>query len=636
MDNLFNTFSADNHSFCLIQKQDSDEIQLLTGVPHRSRLLGEIPRRRGPSGGGRVYDTISIVPFCQIREKGCIAHDAGEQILTIEVTGQQLIAMDELPAPATAQAGPITMAEAIRYDTTAEEYAAVIKRVIDREIGNGEGANFVIPRNATGRIAGFSLDTALAIFRHLVANDYGTYWKFLFMHEDRVFIGSTPERHLSVEKGRVRMNPISGTFRKSAGHRSRSLLKNELLAFINDRKEINELFMVVDEELKMMARMCEKGGAIIGPLLKEMSRLVHSEYLLAGDTDKDIFELFRDSMFAATVIGSPVENACTIIARYTGSSRRYYGSALLLVGRDEDGGDFLDSPITIRTAEIEHDGSLHFSVGATLVKDSIPEEEVKETEAKASVILAGILGDGGTAISPPLLPRLAGNDDIIEGLLARNEDLSHFWFFRQGGRQHATPARSPRLTLIHNEDDFIYMLRHILRALGMQTAIVPWSRYEIGRDDADITLVGPGPGNPNDGDSPKIAGNMTIVRKLLQRRRSVLCICFGHQILCRTLGFKVEKRRVPLQGSQEEIDLFGKREKVGFYNTFAAKKGDTTGEFETAVLPGSDEVIAIRGGHFSGFQFHPESILSRNGCDILREEIYRLLREARRMREESI
>jgi phenazine biosynthesis protein phzE len=367
-----------------------------------------------------------------------------------------------------------------------------------------------------------------------------------------------------------------------------------------------------------------------------MSRLIHSEYLLAGDSDKDIIELFRDSMFAATVVGSPVENACTIIARYTGSSRRYYGSALLLVGRDEDGGDFLDSPITIRTAEIEHDGSLHLSVGATLVRDSIPEEEVKETEAKAAAILAGILGEGETAVPPPLLPGLANDDDIIEGLLARNEDLSHFWFFRQGGRQKAPPARPVRLTLIHNEDDFIYMLRHILQALGMRIAIVPWSRYEIDRDDADITLVGPGPGDPNDGNSPKIARNLVIIQGLLQLRRPALCICLGHQILCRTLGVDVEKRRAPLQGSQEEIDLFGSREKVGFYNTFAAKRGDTTGVFETAILPGSDEVIAIRGGHFSGFQFHPESILSRNGCDILREEIDLLLRQARRTREESM
>lgn len=387
MNNPFIPEQPGNQTFCLIQKQDSDEILLLTGNPRRSRLLQEIPRRQGPTGGGRVYDTISIVPFCQIREKDCAARDEGEEILTIEVTDQQWIGVDKLAPPAKAQ--PLVMAEAIRYDTSAAEYAAIIRQVIECEIGNGEGANFVIPRNATGRIKDFSIDTALNIFTSLVARDYGTYWKFLFAHEDRVFVGSTPERHLEVEKGRVRMNPISGTYRKSSGHLSRGQLKSDLLNFISDQKEINELFMVVDEELKMMARMCEKGGTIIGPLLKEMSRLIHSEYLLAGDSDKDIFELFKDSMFAATVVGSPVENACNIIRKYTSRSRRYYGSALMLVGRDEDGRDFLDSPITIRTAEIEYDGILHLSVGATLVKDSIPEEEVRETEAKAAAILAG-------------------------------------------------------------------------------------------------------------------------------------------------------------------------------------------------------------------------------------------------------
>ena len=98
------------------------------------------------------------------------------------------------------------------------------------------------------------------------------------------------------------MNPISGTFRKDRNWPSRKAFKADLLKFLTDQKEINELFMVVDEELKMMARMCDRGGAIVGPLLKEMSRLIHSEYLLAGESDKDIFELFTDSMFAATVV----------------------------------------------------------------------------------------------------------------------------------------------------------------------------------------------------------------------------------------------------------------------------------------------------------------------------------------------
>ena len=613
---------TNDHAFCLIQKQDSDDILLLTGSPHRCSTLAEIPRKGGTTADGRVYDSISIVPFCQIREKGCTARDGGEEILTIEVADQHRLTLADLPEPAAGSG--IRMAEAIRYDTTAGEYAEIIARVIEDEIGNGEGANFVIPRNAAGRIEGFSTAAAVAVFSSLAARDFGTYWKFLLVHPDRIFVGSTPERHLEVERGRVRMNPISGTFRKHDGHRSRARLKEELLAFIHDRKEINELFMVVDEEMKMMARMCGKGGAIIGPLLKEMSRLIHTEYLLSGESDKDIIELFTESMFAATVIGSPVENACNIIARYSRQSRRYYGSALMLIGRDQDGCDYLDSPITIRTAEIERDGTLHFSVGATLVKDSVPAEEVRETEAKAAALLAGILGEDGRPAAAPLLPRLANDDDIIEGLLRRNEDLSHFWFFRQGRRQ-SLPCPGPGLTLIHNGDDFVYMLRHLLESLGMRTAIVPWERYEINRDTAEITLVGPGPGNPNDEGSDKICRNLAITAEILLRKRPALFVCLGHQILCRSLAMPVAKLDTPLQGSQVEIDLYGNREKVGFYNTFIPSlQGDIKG-IEVSRLSGTDQVVAIRGSHFAGFQFHPESILTSNGGEILQQAIDRLL-----------
>jgi phenazine biosynthesis protein phzE len=242
------------------------------------------------------------------------------------------------------------------------------------------------------------------------------------------------------------------------------------------QKQDNELFMVVDEELKMMARMCDRGGAIVGPLLKEMSQLIHSEYLLAGESGKDIFDLFIDSMFAATVVGSPVENGCNIIARYSDASRRYYGSAMMLVGRDEAGGDFLDSPITIRTAEIDLAGRMHLSVGATLVKDSVPEEEVLETRAKGSAILASIISPGSRTVRQPLLPRLYNDDEIIETMVQRNQNLSNFWFFKQeNGGFGKNDGGAVSITIIHNEDDFAYMLRHMFFCMGITTSVVRYN-----------------------------------------------------------------------------------------------------------------------------------------------------------------
>lgn len=624
MKNLKELFSISDTPFCIIQKQDNDECLLLEGKAHSFHNINDIPRKKGSTGGIRTFDSISVVPFCQVREKGYQARSNGEKILTLTVTNQSVIQTSEL-----LQELPITSIEMdgnLENDYSETEYEEVIRHVLTDEIGNGEGANFVIPRFFNGKISDFSRQKALSIFRTLVSNDYGTYWKFIFFNGETYFVGSTPERHLAVEGQTVKMNPISGTFRKDKVYERRNDFKKDLLKFLNNPKEVDELFMVVDEELKMMSRMCEKGGRIIGPLLKEMSQLIHTEYILAGESDKDIFELFRESMFAATVVGSPVGNACNIIHKYSENSRRYYGSALMLVGRDKDGVDFLDSPITIRTAEISKNGSFHIGVGATLVKDSIPAEEVKETTAKSGALLNSILQKPMTNTAPAALPALANDDQILETLQNRNRTMSDFWFYKNFlGSQKPFVNDDISMVLIHNEDDFIYMLQHLFRALGIKTTIIPYQAYCPEKDTSTITLIGPGPGNPNDPENPKIQKNREIASVLLKKKKAMMGICLGHQILCKTLGFEVGKKNVPLQGVQEVIDLFGTERTVGFYNSFVPIYSDKIDQVECALKKGKNEMLAIKGSHFIGYQFHPESILTRQGDEILSGSISYLL-----------
>jgi hypothetical protein len=82
----------------------------------------------------------------------------------------------------------------------------------------------------------------------------------------------------------------------------------ELIDFLSDPKETDELFMVVDEELKMMSRVCED-ARVVGPYLKEMSRLAHTEYFIEGRTKSDVREILKETLFAPTVTGSPLESA---------------------------------------------------------------------------------------------------------------------------------------------------------------------------------------------------------------------------------------------------------------------------------------------------------------------------------------
>src|SRR5690606_3105440 len=130
------------------------------------------------------------------------------------------------------------------------------------------------------------------------------------------------------------------------------------LRFLTDDKETDELYMVLDEELKMMARLCPDGGQVIGPRLRPMTRLAHTEYFIEGRTNIDVRRILRETMFAPTVTGSPLESACRVIARYEPAGRAYYAGVVALIGRDADGGQSLDSAIVIRSADIDATGSV--------------------------------------------------------------------------------------------------------------------------------------------------------------------------------------------------------------------------------------------------------------------------------------
>lgn len=104
-----------------------------------------------------------------------------------------------------------------------------------------------------------------------------------------------------------------------------------------------------------------------------------------------------------------------------------------------------------------------------------------------------------------------------------------------------------------------------------------------------------------------------------------LYISLGHQILCKNLRYSVKRKQKSLQSSQQKIDFFERQELVGFYNTFTPLAAPLKNEFQTTVLPLSNELVAIRGPHFAGFQFHSESILTQNGRAILQEAVTLLL-----------
>ena len=87
----------------------------------------------------------------------------------------------------------------------------------------------------------------------------------------------------------------------------------------------------------------------------------------------------------------------------------------------------------------------------------------------------------------------------------------------------------------------------------------------------DLVIVGPGPGDPRDGDDPKMQRIRAAVDRLLENQRPFLAVCLGHQTLCHRLGIGLHFKDIVFQGTQSPVEIDGRVERVGFYNTFVGR-----------------------------------------------------------------
>lgn len=618
---------ASGAPFALLAR-DADTVEVLTGDLVDVDLLAEIPLT---DAAGVPREVLALVPFRQVVERGFECHDDGAPLRCLVVTAHRSLPRAETVA--ALPSAPVPLADA-GFDISDDDYAGIVRRVIADEIGRGEGANFVIRRDFTAAVEGDPVAAGLTWFRALLEHERGAYWTFLVSTPGHLAVGASPEAHVSAQGGVVTMNPISGTFRHPAG----GATVDTLTEFLASTKETEELFMVVDEELKMMSAVCSDGGRITGPHLKEMSRLTHTEYMLRGSSTMDPRDILRETMFAPTVTGSPMQNACTVIARHERTPRGYYSGVVALFTPRADGRHDLDAPILIRTAYLQ-DGRLRVPVGATLVRHSDPDGEVGETHGKAAGVLGAIgavardeTGPAADEDAPAPAPRRLSEDPGIQQLLeARNERLAPFWLNPQPGPADAArdrPFAGVGALVVDAEDRFTTMLAHQLRHLGFEVEIAHWS--EVSAEAvaaAALVVAGPGPGDPRDSGSARIARMREVVAARREAGAPLLAVCLSHQILADRLGLDLAPLRAPHQGLQKTVDVFGRPASIGFYNTFTARMpqgGAPTGVEVAADAEG--DVYALRGAGFASVQGHLESILSRDGLETLERLVAHALR----------
>lgn len=226
----------------------------------------------------------------------------------------------------------------------------------------------------------------------------------------------------------------------------------------------------------------------------------------------------------------------------------------------------------------------------------------------------------------------ANHPDVLKMLESRIKNLAPFWFHEPHVRSSINPALFNKNTLIVDaEDSFTAMLAQQLSAVGCIVTIKSVREVTNLNDSWDLIVLGPGPGNPTDLNNEHVFKLNQLVNILIKDETPFFAICLSHQILCSVLNIPLYRLDKPYQGTQKKINLFDAEQYVGFYNTYMGKCDGTNENLlankniHVCYDTKNGEVFALRGKKFSSLQFHPESILTRNGVDIITESLIRIL-----------
>ena len=184
---------------------------------------------------------------------------------------------------------------------------------------------------------------------------------------------------------------------------------------------------------------------------------------------------------------------------------------------------------------------------------------------------------------------------------------------------------APRVLVIDNYDSFVYNLVQYLGELGADPIVHRHdarSLDEIVAIDPDAILISPGPGTPDD------AGLSNDVIRTFAGRRPVLGVCLGHQCLGQVFGGRVVRAPEVMHGKTSVIRHDGRGVFAGLPNPFEATRyhslivdrASVPPELEITAETDDGIVMGLRHREYAveGVQFHPESILTASGHDLLR------------------
>jgi anthranilate synthase component 1 len=198
--------------------------------------------------------------------------------------------------------------------------------------------------------------------------------------------GASPEPLITVSGRDVSTRPIAGTRPRGATLDEDRRLAEELLA---DPKERAEHVMLVDLGRNDLGRVCEYGSVKVEEFMavESYSHVMHIVSNVVGRLRPGVgaLDALRSVLPAGTLSGAPKVRAMQIIDELEPVKRGGYGGAIGWVSYTGD----LDTCIHIRTVVVK-DGIAHVQAGGGTVADAKPDFEFRESEAKASAVLAAV------------------------------------------------------------------------------------------------------------------------------------------------------------------------------------------------------------------------------------------------------
>lgn len=410
-------------------------------------------------------------------------------------------------------------------------------------------------------------------------------YEFFFQFGADQLIGASPEMFVRVEGRRVESSPIAGTARRGANAMEDA---DRIKALYNSDKDEVELTMCTDVDRNDKARICEAGTVklLSRRMIERYAGLFHTVDHVEGRLREgfDGLDAFLSHMWAVTLTGAPKRKSVEIIEAMEKSSRAWYGGAigaLMFSGTVNTG-------ITIRTVHLK-DGEARYRAGATLVYDSVPEEEQRECEVKATAFFRAMatLDRQPAAVAPV--------------------------------QATTPPFPGVRIVMVDNEDSFVHTLADYFRQTGAQ---VRTFRHGAAAEAAiaekpDLVVHSPGPSRPGDFGVPD------LVRKVAGLGIPQFGVCLGLQGIVEAFGGELGVLDDPRHGKYWQLSHDGSGlfegidspTRVGGYHSLYARAESLPAVLEVTGRNEHGLIMAVRHRELpiAAVQFHPESILSLDG-----------------------